>query len=118
MKANRYEEDASNSSGNEGMFDELAADIPYNRFDIIKQNCTDQSNNDAGNWLKKTAEFDTELMLHYNENANENEMRGLEAADGDYGDEEEELGSVEGGGDLEEYDRHNAHNLLSENEED
>jgi len=53
MKANRYEEDASNSSGNEGMFDELAADIPYNRFDIIKQNCTDQSNNDAGNWLKK-----------------------------------------------------------------
>jgi len=56
-------------------------------------------------------------MLHYNENANENEMRGLEAADDDYGDEEEELGSVEGGGDLEEYDRHDAHNLLSENED-
>ncbi|CAJ0749273.1 16187_t:CDS:2 [Entrophospora sp. SA101] len=82
IKANGYEEDASNSSGNERMFDELAADIPYNRFDIIQQSSTDQSNNDAGNWLKKTAEL-----------------------------------IVEGGCNLEGYDRHDAHNLLSENED-
>ncbi|CAH1763649.1 20380_t:CDS:2 [Entrophospora sp. SA101] len=87
---------ATESEDNE-MFDELAADIAYNRG------------------------F-TRDVLRYNEN--ENEVRGLGAEededededDEDEEDEDEELGSVEGGGDLE-YDRRDVHNMMSENED-